>query len=149
MKNVLKWAGIIFIILIVIGIISGANKSSTTGIQQSTTNSNTGNTTNSGSNAQTTTVPAGKVEVKSHNKTIEYGYPKIVGEVINNTNQPVSFVKVTATYYDAQGKVVGTDFTYAGDTASTPLAPNLTAPFEVTHLGALNYNNYKLDVNWH
>jgi hypothetical protein len=141
MKKILKWAGIAILVLIVIGGLSGSGKSSTTGIQQSTVNT-------SGENSQVPTTSKGKVEVKSHSRTIEYGYPKVVGEVVNNTSKTASFVKVTATYYDAQGKVVGTDFTYAGDTASTPLEQNLTAPFQVTHLGALDYATYKLDVSW-
>ena len=92
--------------------------------------------------------PAGKVEVKSHTPKNEYGYPSIVGEVVNNTGQPVSFVKVTATFYDAAGKVVATNFTYAGDTAGTPLQPGATTPFEITDSSKSNYSNYKLDVTW-
>ena len=145
MKKVLKWVGITFIVLIVLSALSSSNKSSTGNIKQSTTNSNTTNTENVPKN---TPVPVGKVEVKSQTKRVEYGYPKIVGEVVNNTDKPVTFVKVTATYYDAQEKVVGTDFTYAGDTASTPLITNATTPFEVTHLGPLDYETYKLDVIW-
>ncbi|OGD93184.1 hypothetical protein A2697_01380 [Candidatus Curtissbacteria bacterium RIFCSPHIGHO2_01_FULL_41_44] len=150
----LKLGAIIFITFIVgVGIGSAASKSSTTGkvssdnkeeIQQSTVQG--------GGNAlplaQATPESGGKVVVKSHNKRIEYGYPKIVGEVVNNTASSASFVQVTATFYDSKGEVVGTDFTYASDTASTPLAPQATAPFEITASQGLTFDNYKLDVTW-
>lgn len=94
------------------------------------------------------TVAVGKVEVKSHRKTAEFGYPTIVGEVVNNAGRPASFVKVTATYYDKSNEVVGTDFTFAGDTGSTPLQNGSTTPFKVTDTNKTSYDSYKLDVTW-
>lgn len=91
----------------------------------------------------------GKVEVKSHKKKIDMGYTKIVGEVINNTSSPVSYVKVTATFYDTAGEVIGTNTTYAGDTPSTPLEPESTTPFEVSsYPDKFDTDIYKLDVTW-
>jgi len=92
--------------------------------------------------------PKGKVEVKSDALKTQYGYKHIVGEVVNNTDRDASFIKVTATYYDKDGKVTGTDSTYAGD-FNTPLAPTLTAPFDVGSLDtSLVVDHYKLDVTW-
>ena len=93
--------------------------------------------------------PQGKVEVKSHNKKMDSGYTKIVGEVINNTQQGVEYVKVIATFYDKADEVIGTNDTFAGDTPSTPLAPGLTTPFEVSsYPDKITVDHYKLDVTW-
>lgn len=90
-----------------------------------------------------------KVEVASHSvKKSQYGASSIVGEVINNGNADVTFVKVTATYYNEQGEVVDTGFTYAGDTADVALQPTKKAPFELTRIENIKYANYKLDVSW-
>lgn len=139
-------AGIVIfvVILIVIGVVASGNKSSN---QSSTTN------TNSSTAPSSTTAPtpaAGKVEVKSHQlKTVAGGYKQIVGEVVNNTGGNANFVKVTATYYDKAGNVTGTDFTYAGDTGSTPLLTGATAPFDITSLEmSIVIDHYKLDVTW-
>lgn len=152
----LKLGAIIFVTFIFgVGVGSLGSKSSTTGKVSSSPEEIKQTTTQSGSEVsiqaspQQTSESQGKVEVKSHTKKVDYGYPKIVGEVVNNTQNPTTFVKVTATFYDNQGKVIGTSFTYAGDTASTPLAPKTTAPFEITDISQKNFDTYKLDVNWH
>ncbi|MEK7202423.1 MAG: FxLYD domain-containing protein [Patescibacteria group bacterium] len=138
-------AGIVIfvVILIVISVVSSGDKSSD---QSSTTN------TNSSTAPSSTTAPtpaAGKVEVKSHQLKTVYGTKQVVGEVVNNTGGNVSFVKVTATFYDKAGDVTGTDFTYAGDTASTPLLAGATTPFTVTALdGNIVIDHYKLDITW-
>jgi hypothetical protein len=36
------------------------------------------------------------------------GYFHVVGEVQNNAPESMKFVEITATFYDAAGKVVGT-----------------------------------------
>lgn len=128
------------IVLVFIGSIMSSGGSKKT----SSTNSADGT-----ANKPTEAAPQGKVEVKSDKQTSSSGYKKIVGEVINSTSGKVTYVKVTATYYDKDGKVTGTDFTYAGDTASTPLEVGLTAPFEITTLDqAIIIDHYKLDITW-
>lgn len=126
---------------VIIGITGGSFSD-----KSSTTNSNgTTNTTQT----QGVEKSKGKVEVKSEQLKTNYGWKTIVGEVINNTNKGASYVKVTATYYDIDGKVTGTSFTYAGDTPNTPLAVSATAPFEVTARDKdIVIDHYKLDVNW-
>lgn len=89
----------------------------------------------------------GKVEIKSHsvNKT-NFGWNEIVGEVINKTTKPVSFIKIIATFYDKDEKVVATDFTYANN---DELQPEMTAPFEITEKSKVPFDHYKLDATWH
>jgi hypothetical protein len=53
----------------------------------------------------------------------------IVGEVINESYQPMRFVKVTATFYDAFNSVVGISFDY---TSPSTLQPGQRAPFDIT-----------------
>jgi len=133
----------VILALILIGIISssGNKKSSTyeTPKVSTTTSENTPMPTRS----------AGKVEVKSERKKMDIGYTQIVGEVVNNTSISVDYVKVTATFYDAEGKVISTGDTFAGDTTSTPLEPDKTTPFEVSsYPDKINAISYKLDVTW-
>lgn len=135
---------VIFVVIIIGMFASSGNKNSSTytpPVKSSTTTST--------NETSVPTVTAGKVDVKSEKKKTEYGYTKIVGEVINNTSKPVEFVKVTATFYDASGGVIATGFTYAGDTASTQLEPGKTTPFEVSSFPDKSTPaSYKLDVNW-
>lgn len=86
--------------------------------------------------------------VSSKQKTSSYGSISIVGEVINNGTGAANFIKVTATFYDANNEVVDTDFTYAGDTANTGLQKDKTAPFEINLLNKTKFDHYKLDVTW-
>lgn len=136
--------GVIIFVTFIIGVFVGVSGSSTSTqeIKQST---NTNNPAPSQEVKET-----GKVEVKSQSKKISsIGYMEIVGEVINNTDRPVSSVKITTTYYNQEGKVIGTSFSYAGDTSDTPLAVGATAPFNVSsYPDKIDTDNYKLDVNW-
>lgn len=148
--------GIIIFVTFILGVLigSGGSKSSTTGvtsvekeeIKQTTTQSEKEKTPE---NQLQPVEEEGKVEVKSHSKKMDSGYTKIVGEVINNTSSPVEFVKVTATFYDPESEVLGSGFTYAGDTSSTPLETAATTPFEVSsYPDEFNADSYKLDVTW-
>lgn len=93
--------------------------------------------------------PQGKVEVKSESKILDSDYTKIVGEVINKTSKSVTYVKITATFYDENKKVIATNFVYAGDTDSTPLEPQSTTPFELSsYPEKVHADSYKLDVSW-
>jgi hypothetical protein len=53
----------------------------------------------------------------------------IDGEIENNGTEPLDFVKVTATFYDATNSILGSDFAY---TEPTTLEPGQTAPFKIT-----------------
>jgi hypothetical protein len=52
----------------------------------------------------------------------------IVGEIINESFEPVRFVKIIATFYDSNNSVIGTDFTY---TSPSTLQPGQKAPFDM------------------
>lgn len=137
--------GIIIFATFIIGVVVGisGSSSSTQEVKQSTV-------ANNPIPSPEITKPVGKVEVKSQLKKISsIGYMEIVGEVINNTDRPASSVKITTTYYNQENKVIGTSFTYAGDTSNTPLAIGATAPFQVSsYPDKIDTENYKLDVNW-
>jgi len=62
----------------------------------------------------------------SYRSSLDYFH--IVGEVLNNTETNIEFVKVIATYYDQLGQVIGTDFTY---TKLDILIPGQRSPFDV------------------
>ena len=54
------------------------------------------------------------------------GSMHIVGEVLNQAPVTAKFVKIIATFYNANGQVIGTDFAYADP---PDLAPGQRAPF--------------------
>jgi hypothetical protein len=56
------------------------------------------------------------------------GNMHIVGEVINESPQPMYQVKITATFYDTTNRVIGTEFTYADPGT---LQPGERAPFDI------------------
>ncbi len=128
---------VVFILGVLVGISGSSTKSSTTIV------SNTDVTTES-------IKETGKVEVKSQTKRVnDRGHTEVVGDVINNTSKLVTYVKVTATFYDQKNVVIGTSFTYVGDTDSIPLGKDATAPFEVTsYPNSFDADHYKLDVSW-
>jgi hypothetical protein len=89
----------------------------------------------------TPSLPA--LEILSSQSYVDYGWLHIVGEVQNNSNTPMEFVKIVATLYDDGGKITGTDFTY---TELDVIPPGGKSPFET---GTDNYEgttNYKLQV---
>jgi hypothetical protein len=59
------------------------------------------------------------------------------------------FVKIIATFYDASGQVIGTDFTY---TNPSSLAQGQRAPFDMIvvegSVPIYQMNNYVLSVDW-
>jgi hypothetical protein len=75
--------------------------------------------------------PAGTLpRILSQNSyTDSNGDLHIVGEVINETYQPVRYVRITATFYDANNRVIGTDYTF---TTPSTLQPGQRAPFDLT-----------------
>jgi DNA-binding beta-propeller fold protein YncE len=53
----------------------------------------------------------------------------IVGEIKNTSDEEVTFVKIIATFYDDNGIVIGTDFTY---TDPSDINPSRTAPYTLS-----------------
>ena len=52
----------------------------------------------------------------------------IVGEVLNQAPVTAKFVEIIATFYNANGQVIGTDSTYSDP---SDLAPGQRAPFDI------------------
>jgi hypothetical protein len=79
--------------------------------------------------SQTYTGGGGISILGSSSFTDSIGYLHVVGEVMNNfPKDSMNFVKITSTFYDDAGKVVGTDFTYSNVRI---LRPEETSPFEI------------------
>lgn len=53
----------------------------------------------------------------------------LLGEIKNKSDEEVTFVKITGTFYDDKGIVIGTDFTY---TDPSDLKPGRTAPYTLS-----------------
>lgn len=142
----------VIIVLFLVGLVGSIGKSST-GLYSISPNKQQPKSSTTSSNVSGTqpepVTKIGKVEVKSQTKKSD-AYNTVVGEVVNNTEENVSYVDVTVTYYDEKGVVVATGYTYAGNTADTPLSPGATAPFEVNSFpdDSIKVSTYKLDVTW-
>ena len=89
--------------------------------------------------------PFAGLTILSHSAKIgKLGYHEIVGEVQNEGTRKSSFVKVVCTYYDANGEVIGTSFTY---TDPGEIDAGDSAPFELSSYPMeLRPANYELQV---
>jgi hypothetical protein len=67
--------------------------------------------------------------ILSHSTYVDStGNLHIVGEVINESFQPLRFVQIIATFYDSNNSVIGTDFTF---TSPSTIPPGQRAPFDI------------------
>uniref|UniRef100_A0A6M3M8E0 Uncharacterized protein n=1 Tax=viral metagenome TaxID=1070528 RepID=A0A6M3M8E0_9ZZZZ len=74
------------------------------------------------------------------------GYYTVVGEVQNNLQSNINYVKISATFYDSQNNVIGTDFTY---TDMGILKPGQKSPFEISsYPDKISPSNFKLSVSY-
>jgi len=75
-----------------------------------------------------------------------YDYFHVVGEMLNPTNDWLEYVKIVATFYDANGTMIGTEFTY---TELDVVPPEDRGVFELsvdaTSLGG-SVDSYELQV---
>ena len=69
----------------------------------------------------------------------------LVGEVLNETADTLRFVEVLATFYDADGQLVGTGSTF---TELSIIEPGSTAPFKMTTLNPPAVGRYDLRVDY-
>ena len=95
--------------------------------------------------AQTTNNDISILSQTSYVDSIDYFH--VVGEVQNNAATPMEFVEITATFYDAAGKVVGTG---SGYTDMDILRPAERSPFEILLTDteqSKKTDNYKLSVS--
>ena len=67
--------------------------------------------------------------LSDNNYVDSIGTLHIVGEVINESYQAISYVRITATFYDSNNSVIGTDYTF---TSPSTLQPGQRAPFDLT-----------------
>jgi hypothetical protein len=69
----------------------------------------------------------------------------IVGEVRNNTAGNVRYVRLTATYYDGVGAVLGTTSAY---TQHDTLIPGQVSPFKISRASPAGFASYTLAVEY-
>jgi hypothetical protein len=93
--------------------------------------------------AATATQSQPALEILSHTSYTDAGWYHIVGEIRNNSTQPMAFVKIVATLYDDASTVVGTDFTY---TELDVIPPGGKSPFETGTDQWEGTTNYKLQA---
>ena len=73
----------------------------------------------------------------------------IAGEINNNGSRDVDFVKVIATLYNADGTVIGSDFTYT-DPSTIPAGDSSPFQFRITDFNVRDVgeiDTYKLSVS--
>ncbi len=77
--------------------------------------------------------PDDPVYVVSHStkkdKILDDTTYKMVGEIKNKSDEDVSFVKIIVTFYDKNGIVIGTDYTY---TDPSDINSGRTAPYSLS-----------------
>lgn len=69
-----------------------------------------------------------KVELLSHKIRSGSYTDKLIGQVQNTNDKDVELVQIIATYYDANGEMIGSGTTF---TQPTALKPNMKSPFEI------------------
>ena len=74
----------------------------------------------------------------------EYGYFKVVGEVINTSKDTFQFVELEAIYFDNAKNIVGTDFTYA--CSNDYILPSRVKPFEFMGTKQPDYKSVSVKV---
>jgi S-layer homology domain len=94
--------------------------------------------------AESQAVPVGSIGVRSHTSWVDGDDLFIAGDVENLTSVRYRFVEVIATFYDASGQVLGTDFTYTD--LSTVAAGNV-APFLIWTDVLVGYSHYSLELD--
>ena len=83
------------------------------------------------------------LEIVSYQHYVDKEWLHIVGEVRNNLDTPMKYVKVVATLYDDSNKVVGVDYTF---TELDVIVPDGKAPFETGTDQWAGATRYKLQV---
>lgn len=78
--------------------------------------------------------------------TLSFGGYEIVGEAINQSADNLQFVKVIASCYDADGRIIATDYSY---TDLDVIEANSHSPFSVTFMETpQGLDSYKLHAEW-
>lgn len=87
-----------------------------------------------------------RVRIITNSIKMEGEYKRIEGEVLNDIDKPVSWVKITATFFNAANQVVDTKVGFAVSQEET-LPQGGIAPFK-TQSTQTPFEHYKLDVSW-
>lgn len=88
-------------------------------------------------------MPGQDLTISSHRSSESGDYLTIQGEVTNNGDAPVEFVKIVITLYDTAGDVVGEDYTY---TTLDQIAPGGASPFEISIRIGQDFDHYAIEV---
>ncbi len=91
----------------------------------------------------TSYVHAKILETNSYVDSIEYLH--VIGIVQNDGTENLKYVKVSATFYDKNNNVVGSNFTY---TYINILVPQQKSPFNVFISEPQDYDHYKLSLSY-
>jgi hypothetical protein len=101
--------------------------------------------------AVVSSIPAGGLKIVSQSHYIDsVNTYHVVGEVENNSSKTASYVEISGTFYDANGTVVGTTFTF---TEPHDITPGGKAPFDLILLSDQSsipvnqIKRYSLQVN--
>jgi hypothetical protein len=72
------------------------------------------------------------------------GDVSIVGEVKNNRSIQTDYVRIIATFYDADDRVVGADYTYA---EFRHIPPGGSSPFNIWLFDKISFDHYELMIS--
>ena len=93
------------------------------------------------STATATNQPSGVFVLSNHSYYVDsIDYLHVVGEVQNNSNKNIRFVQVTAAFYNANGQLVDTEFTF---TLLNTLPPGDKTCFNLSLPEPTNWANYE------
>lgn len=90
--------------------------------------------------------PEALLKVLNNKVKKEAGFASVVGEVVNLGSQPVSWVMITARFFDQTGKGVDTKYGFATDFDEV-LKPREKAEFE-TQVTLKEFDHYSLELSW-
>ncbi len=88
-------------------------------------------------------LPRQDLEISSHKSSQDGDYLTILGEVKNTGTTVAEFVRIIATLYDVDGKVVGVIMTY---TSLDEIPAGESSPFEGSTSYFPNFDHYEIQV---
>ncbi|MGD1836706.1 MAG: FxLYD domain-containing protein [Nitrososphaeraceae archaeon] len=97
-------------------------------------------------NDESTATTGQTIELLHHEITHDDFFNELVGQVKNSFNTHVTFIKVTATFYDKDDNVLNTAFTY---TDPQDLPPKSKGSFSMLIGGDIkNIDTYDVTITW-
>jgi len=101
MKKFLQIAGIVFVVLLLIGYFSSKDDAKTS--------------TDTSTKTEISTPAKPAIEIISQNFINSEIGPKVVTEIKNNTNKAVTYIDLKSVFYDANNSIIGTGIGNATD----------------------------------